>query len=50
VPPPLIPAKSNWGVFAAYIAPDGYALAPFTAFYAGFEIEGLDGPDGFPCM
>lgn len=50
VPSQLSVGRSSWGLIAAYFAPSGWEIAPFGAFYAGAEIQGFDGPDGFPCM
>lgn len=50
VPPGLVPAKSSWGIVAAYQVPFGWEIAPYSAHYFAPEIEGFASPDGYPCV
>lgn len=48
VPPDLTPSSSCWGVIALYTVASGWGIAPYSGFFMGLELEGLDSSDTSP--
>lgn len=46
LPDGLEPAEGGYGALLLYEAPEGWAIAPYTAFFAFIEVAGYPTPDG----
>jgi DNA-binding CsgD family transcriptional regulator len=50
VPEGLTPSGTGWGTIAMYSVGSGWGIAPYSGFFMGVELKGVDSNDGSPGM